>query len=34
MPILKVDKGLAPEINGVQVMKPIPGLGALLAPGT
>lgn len=31
VPILKVDKGLAPEINGVQVMKPIPGLGELLA---
>jgi fructose-bisphosphate aldolase class I len=26
LPILKVDKGLAPEENGVQLMKPIPGL--------
>ena len=30
IPILKVDKGLAPEADGVQLMKPIPGLGALL----
>ena len=30
IPILKVDKGLAPEANGVQLMKPIEGLGALL----
>ena len=30
VPFLKVDKGLADEQNGVQVMKPIPGLGALL----
>ena len=30
IPILKVDKGLAPEANGVQIMKPIEGLGALL----
>ena len=30
IPILKVDKGLAPEANGVQRMKPIEGLGALL----
>lgn len=30
VPILKVDKGLAPEEQGVQVMKPIPGLDALL----
>ena len=30
VPILKVDKGLAPEANGVQLMKPIEGLGALL----
>jgi fructose-bisphosphate aldolase class I len=31
VPILKVDQGLANEANGVQLMKPIPGLGALLA---
>ena len=31
IPFLKVDKGLAEESNGVQVMKPMPGLGALLA---
>ena len=30
VPFLKVDKGLADEANGVQVMKPIPGLDALL----
>jgi fructose-bisphosphate aldolase, class I len=30
VPFLKVDKGLAAESNGVQVMKPIPDLGALL----
>jgi fructose-bisphosphate aldolase, class I len=30
IPILKVDKGLADEADGVQVMKPMPGLGALL----
>ncbi|MEM9381382.1 MAG: fructose bisphosphate aldolase [Planctomycetota bacterium] len=30
VPFLKVDKGLADEQSGVQVMKPIPGLGALL----
>jgi fructose-bisphosphate aldolase class I len=30
VPFLKVDKGLADESNGVQVMKPIPGLHALL----
>ena len=30
VPILKVDKGLADEHDGVQVMKPNPGLGALL----
>ncbi|MBI1246277.1 fructose bisphosphate aldolase [bacterium] len=30
VPILKVDKGLAPEANGVQLMKPMPGLEALL----
>lgn len=26
VPILKIDKGLAPKQNGVQLMKPIPGL--------
>ena len=31
IPFLKVDKGLAEESNGVQVMKPMPGLDALLA---
>ena len=31
VPILKVDKGLAAEADGVQVMKPIGGLDALLA---
>lgn len=30
MPFLKVDQGLAPIENGVQLMKPIPGLGELL----
>ena len=30
VPILKVDKGLADEADGVQVMKPMPALGALL----
>jgi hypothetical protein len=30
VPFLKVDKGLAEEANGVQVMKPIPGLDDLL----
>merc|ERR1719354_1141092 len=30
IPMLKVDKGLAPEENGVQMMKPNPGLGDLL----
>lgn len=30
IPMLKVDKGLAPEENGVQLMKPNPGLGDLL----
>jgi fructose-bisphosphate aldolase class I len=30
VPILKVDKGLADEQNGVQLMKPIPELDALL----
>jgi fructose-bisphosphate aldolase class I len=31
VPFLKVDKGLADEAEGVQVMKPIPDLDALLA---
>ena len=31
VPFLKVDKGLADEVNGTQVMKPMPGLDALLA---
>ena len=31
VPVLKVDKGLADEEHGVQVMKPIDGLGDLLA---
>jgi Fructose-1,6-bisphosphate aldolase len=31
VPFLKVDKGLADEENGVQLMKPIPGLEDLLA---
>lgn len=31
VPFLKVDKGLEDEANGVQLMKPIPGLDALLA---
>jgi fructose-bisphosphate aldolase class I len=30
VPFLKVDKGLAPEKDGVQLMKPMPSLGALL----
>jgi fructose-bisphosphate aldolase class I len=34
VPILKVDKGLAQEKDGVQVMKPIPDLAALLAKAT
>jgi fructose-bisphosphate aldolase class I len=33
VPILKVDKGLADEKDGVQVMKPMPELDALLAKG-
>ena len=33
VPFLKVDKGLEPEAKGVQVMRPIPGLEALLAKG-
>jgi fructose-bisphosphate aldolase class I len=31
VPFLKIDKGLAEEANGVQLMKPIGGLDALLA---
>ena len=31
VPFLKVDKGLADEANGVQLMKPLPGLDELLA---
>jgi fructose-bisphosphate aldolase class I len=31
VPFLKVDKGLADEANGAQVMKPMPDLDALLA---
>jgi fructose-bisphosphate aldolase, class I len=31
VPFLKVDKGLAAEKDGVQVMKPIPGLSSLLS---
>jgi fructose-bisphosphate aldolase class I len=31
IPFIKCDKGLAPEENGVQLMKPIPGLDDLLA---
>lgn len=31
VPFLKVDKGLAPSAEGVQLMKPIPGLDDLLA---
>ena len=30
VPFLKVDKGLAPEKDGVQLMKPMPGLAGLL----
>jgi len=30
IPFLKIDKGLADEKDGVQLMKPMPGLGALL----
>ena len=33
IPFLKVDKGLADEVNGAQVMKPMPELDALLARG-
>jgi len=31
IPFIKIDKGLEAEANGVQLMKPIPGLDALLA---
>lgn len=31
VPFLKVDKGLADEVDGVQLMKPIPGLDGLLS---
>ena len=31
VPILKIDKGLEDEANGVQLMKPMPTLDALLA---
>ena len=34
VPFLKVDKGLAGEADGVQLMKPIPDLDALLARAT
>ena len=34
VPFLKVDKGLAAEADGVQLMKPIPGLDSLLARAT
>jgi fructose-bisphosphate aldolase class I len=33
VPFLKIDKGLADEQDGVQVMKPMPGLDELLARG-
>lgn len=33
VPFLKVDKGLADEVDGAQVMKPMPDLDALLARG-
>jgi len=33
VPFLKIDKGLADEADGVQVMKPMPGLDQLLAHG-
>ena len=33
VPFLKVDKGLADEVNGTQVMKPMPDLDALLERG-
>src|SRR3954468_22099670 len=31
VPFIKIDKGLEAEANGVQLMKPMPGLDALLA---
>ncbi len=31
VPFLKVDKGLADEVNGAQIMKPMPGLEEVLA---
>lgn len=31
VPFLKIDKGLEAEVDGCQLMKPMPGLGALLA---
>src|SRR5690606_40219743 len=31
VPFLKIDKGLEAEADGVQLMKPMPGLDALLA---
>ena len=31
VPFLKIDKGLADEVDGVQLMKPMPGLDELLA---
>jgi len=31
VPIIKIDKGLADEVDGAQVMKPMPGLDDLLA---
>jgi fructose-bisphosphate aldolase class I len=31
VPFLKIDKGLEPEADGVSMMKPMPGLDALLA---
>jgi fructose-bisphosphate aldolase class I len=34
VPFLKVDKGLADELDGAQVMKPMPGLDELLARAT
>jgi fructose-bisphosphate aldolase class I len=34
VPFLKVDKGLADQANGVQLMKPIPGLDELLGRAT
>ena len=34
IPILKVDNGLLPEADGVQLMKPIPELGARIAAAT